>query len=273
MIKRHRIIRFMVSFILLLTSLTVFGVNQRVYDNAGLFTQSEIQELETRAAELGESLKLDLVIVTTTDTKGETSRQFADDFYDKNGFGYGQNADGALFLINMQDREVYISTTGIAIKYLTDQRIESILDRVFDYLPDGQYGKAAMAFLTQVENYVKTGIPSNQHTYDEETNRIVKEEMSLAQKLMYNLLIAIVVAAIIVVIMASLNKARNTTTKHTYLDSRSFNVFNRYDRHVNTTQTFVVIPKNPPSGGSSAGRSTIHTSSSGRSHGGGGRRF
>ena len=272
MIKRHRIILLLVAFIIL-ASMPVFGVTPKVYDNAGLFTAAELQEIETRAAELGETLKLDLVVVTITDTKGKTSRQFADDFYDEYGFGHGKDADGALFLINMEDREVYISTSGVAIKYLTDQRIESILDRVFDYLPDGQYGKAAMAFLTQVENYVKTGIPSNQHTYDEDTNRIVKEEMPLVQKLMYNLVIAIAVAGIVVAIMASMNRARNSTTKHTYLDSRSFNVFNRHDRHVNTTQTFVVIPKNPPSGGSSAGRSTIHKSSSGRSHGGGGRKF
>ncbi len=274
MINTFKRLSAVLVLLLLLSSIMVFGVDQKVYDEAMLFSESELQALESRASELGQELKLDLVIVTIEDNMGKTSRQFADDFYDENGFGYGSEADGVLFLINMADREVYISTSGKAIKYLTDARIEAILDRVYDYLPDGHYGDAAMAFLTQVENYVRTGIPSTQHTYDEDTGRIVKEETPLAQKLFYYFIIAIAAAGIVVGIMAAMNKGIKGTNKHTYLDTKSFNVFNRYDHHVNTQQTFVVIKKDPPSsGGSSIGRSTVHRSSSGRSHGGGGRKF
>lgn len=277
MIKKHRtILLFVVIFIFLSSSLAM-GKTPKVYDNAKLFTEVELQELEVMAVELSEKLSLDLVIVTITDNKGKTSRQFADDYYDENGFGYGNDADGALLLINMADREVYISTTGIAIKYLTDERIEKILDRIFDYIPNGNYGDAAKVFLTQVDSYVRIGIPSNQYTYDEDTNKIIKDEPTLAQQLMMYFLIASVIGGISVAVMVSLNKGRTSTNKHTYLDRKSFNLINSYDRHVNTQQTFVVIKKDPPSGGSSAGgstgRSTVHRSSSGRSHGGGGRKF
>ncbi len=274
MIKGYKKLSIFVCLLMLLSCIAVFGASPRVYDDAALFSEAELQSLEARATELSEGLQMDLVIVTITDNLGKTSRQFADDFYDENGFGYGSEADGVLLLINMEDREVYITTTGIAIKYLTDARIEAILDKVYEYLPDGHYGDAAMAFLTQVDNYVRTGIPSDQYTYDEDTNTIVEEETPLVQKLFYYFIIAIAAAGIVVGIMAALNKGRKGTTKHTYLDANSFNVFNRYDHHINTQQTFVIIKKDPPSsGGSGIGRSSVHRSSSGRSHGGGGRKF
>ncbi len=69
----------------------------------------------------------------------------------------------------MDNGEAYISTTGIAIRYLTDERIESILDLVFDNgLIDGDYYGAAVGFLKGTEDYLeKGGIPSNQYNEPE----------------------------------------------------------------------------------------------------------
>ena len=68
---------------------------------------------------------MDIVIVITDDVKGKSSMDFADDFYDDNGYGIGFDSSGLLFLVNMEDREVWISTAGTAIKVFTDARIRT----------------------------------------------------------------------------------------------------------------------------------------------------
>ena len=115
---------------------------------------------------------MDIVIVTTNDAAGKTSREYADDFFDYGGFGVGPDYDGILFLIDMDNREAYISTSGIAIRYLTDLRLDKILDRVFDEgLLDGDYYGAAMGFLKGTRTYLEAGIPSDQYN---EPEKVVK---------------------------------------------------------------------------------------------------
>ena len=72
----------------------------------------------------------------------------------------------------MDNREAYISTSGIAIRYLTDLRLDKILDRVFDEgLLDGDYYGAAMGFLKGTRTYLEAGIPSDQYN---EPEKVVK---------------------------------------------------------------------------------------------------
>lgn len=266
---------------------TLFGVNsyavdQKVYDEADLFAEIEEEALQLKASELSERLSLDTIILTIEDNKGKTSRDFADDYYDENGFGYGENYDGLILLINMTDREIYISTHGKAIQYFTDDRIDNILDKVYIYLSEGNYSDGADAFLDEVEYYVQKGIPSNQYSYDENTGissegntgSPTSQKDNLINRLLIYLLISLGIGGISVGIMALNNKGKTTTNQSTYLDSNSFKLIASQDRHVNTSVTFVHINTDSGSkGGRSAGRSTTHKSSSGRSHGGGGRKF
>ena len=54
--------------------------SSRVFDEAGLFTQQEKQSLEELTKQYIEKTSLDLVIVTTDDTQGKSTRAYADDF-------------------------------------------------------------------------------------------------------------------------------------------------------------------------------------------------
>ena len=54
--------------------------------------------------------EIDIIIVTTNDNKGKPSSQYAVDFYEDHGFGYEGTLDGVLYLLNMDEREVYIFT-------------------------------------------------------------------------------------------------------------------------------------------------------------------
>ena len=92
----------------------------RVFDEAGLFSAEEVQELETRIDEVRDSQDADLAVLTVEDAQGESAESYADDFYDSHGLGVGDDASGILLSIDMDNREIYVSTTGYAMKVLTD---------------------------------------------------------------------------------------------------------------------------------------------------------
>lgn len=54
----------------------------------------------------------------------------ADDFYDYNGYGYGEEGDGIIFLISMEERKWQISTCGFGITAFTDAGQEYMADPV-----------------------------------------------------------------------------------------------------------------------------------------------
>ena len=88
----------------------------RVFDEAGLFSAEEVQELETRIDEVRDSQDADLAVLTVEDAQGESAESYADDFYDSHGLGVGDDASGILLSIDMDNREIYVSTTGYAMK-------------------------------------------------------------------------------------------------------------------------------------------------------------
>ena len=259
----------------------------RVFDQAGLFSETEIIQLEEKIAQCRKSTKMDVVIVSAY-ADGERS---AEDYYDYGGFGVGKKASGVLLLYYMDGPgqpggECYISTAGTMINMLTDERIESILDDVYGDLGNRDFAGATEHFLEDVKAYVKEGVESGQYTYDRDTGEIVRYHSIR----LYEVAIAMVIAGILAGSVCLDIKKRYAMKQSSREVSNSLQAYRADcafhfsvagDKMVNKYVRSVPIPRNTSSGSggrghsgsSSAGRSTIHTSSSGSSHGGGGRRF
>ena len=126
----------------------------KVYDYAELLTEDQEKQLALKAKDILARHNIDIAIVTVNTTNGLSSMEYADDFYDYNPFGYGKDASGLLMLINMEERDVRISTTGNAITIFTDRNISSLLDVVYTGLSQGDYYKAGIAFLSESERYI-----------------------------------------------------------------------------------------------------------------------
>ena len=263
----------------------------RVFDQAGLFSETEIIQLEEKIAQCRKSTKMDVVIVSAYADEERSAEEYADDYYDYGGFGVGKKASGVLLLYYMDGPgqpggECYISTTGTMINMLTDERIESILDDVYGDLGNRDFAGATEHFLEDVKAYVKEGVESGQYTYDRDTGEIVRYHSIR----LYEVAIAMVIAGIsagsvcldIKKRYAMKQSSREVSNSlQAYRADCAFHFSVAGDKMVNKYVRSVPIPRNTSSGSggrghsgsSSAGRSTIHTSSSGRSHGGGGRRF
>ncbi|WP_050699301.1 TPM domain-containing protein [Anaeromassilibacillus senegalensis] len=165
------VLAFFLFFTVFCGGLTAFAEEKRVYDQAKLFSTDSAMRLDARASTLTDKLEVDFIIVTTDDARGKTPQAYADDFYDDNGFGVGGDKSGVLFLIDMDNREVYISTSGKAIAYLTDTVIDGLLDDSIGYLKQQDYSGAASHFLDRMEKLfpgddVPAGIET-EHIFDQ----------------------------------------------------------------------------------------------------------
>ena len=78
------------------------GEYERLTDSAGLLSEGEAQNILTKLDEVSERQKFDIVILTVDSLEGATATEYADDFFDYYGYGYGEEKDGILFLISME---------------------------------------------------------------------------------------------------------------------------------------------------------------------------
>lgn len=238
----------------------------RVVDMAELMDDTEKSSLLSKLDEISERQQLDVVVVTVNTLDGKTPAAYADDFYDYNGYGFGQNKDGVLLLVSMEDRDWYISTTGYGITAFTDKGIEYISDEFKPYLSDGDYYEAFVEYAKQCDKFItqaKTGEP-----YD--VGNMPKEPFPVGAAIFTGLAIGLIVAFIATSVMkGKLKTVRMQPSASDYVKNGSMKLTNRQDvflySHVNKTRR--------ESSSHSGGGSSTHISSSGSSHGGGGGKF
>lgn len=225
---------------------------EKVYDFADLFTDEEEQQLYTKITNYINEYNLDLAVVTI-DENNKTPREYADDFYDYNDF---DQQGGILFLIDMYNRKIYMSTTGEAIKMYNDYRINTALDEVYTYMSDEEYYEGTSSYIDKISDYAKKGVPTSNN-----------EEKSLTSSIFMSLLIGLIGTAIIMAILIFKNRmVKKATTAREYLNKNSIKIQNMGEILISSNTTKHEIDH------SSSGSST-HTGSSGSSHGGGGHSF
>lgn len=251
----------------------------RVFDYAGLFSREEAAELEEKAAELRENIKAEFIVLTVDNAGGETAREVADEFYFSHGFEQSFEEDGALVLIDMDNREIYLGTYGIMIRVITDQRLQRILDAAYPYAAEGDYAASVTAMLNGCDEYVRQGIVAGQYNYDEETGRIEVYRTIRWYEALAALAVSAVIAGSVCLGVCKSYKMKGNAEKENrlaYQQNSNFHLQPLSDHLLNTTVHHTVIQRQNTggrsSGGSSARRSTTH-SHSGHRAGGGGRKF
>lgn len=239
-----------------------------VEDNSGLLTPEERTALEQKASELSRTYQMDVVIITIDAPDDATIEVLADDLYDNRGYGYGSDHSGLLFLLDMNHREWYISTSGKAITAFSDYGLDRLGELVVPYLSSGDYYTAFNTYLDALPSYFdayEAGQPIDVY--------YVEESEPLVILFLGALLVGAVAAGITVLIMrSSMNTKRRQHSAQSYLKPGSYNLHTHRDLFL-YSRTTKVRRQESSSSGSSRGGSSVHRSSSGRSHGGRGGKF
>ncbi len=243
-----------------------------VFDDASLLTEAEIVTLSDEISTLETKTGWDIFVVSTADAEGKSTIAYADDFFDMR---TEENASGVVLIIDMDNREVYISTGGAAIRYLTDSRLDAILDDCYDEVLEEDYFGCFETMLYDVEYYYDKGIQEGQYNYDVETGEVSRYHGLSLMEVATALIAAIVAGAAFFVITVGKYRLKFNTDKYDFHKYGRVHITNSQDQLVNVTHSQHRIQSSSGGGGShgSSGRSSTHRSSSGRSHGGRGRSF
>ena len=248
----------------------------RLVDQADLLRPEAEAALQEKLDRISEQMQFDVVIVTCEHIGSRTPMEFADDYFDYNGFGYGENYDGVALLISMAERDWWISTCGYGQTALSDDYFMNFIDPSdFTYhLKNGRYDKSFNFFADTVEKFVteaKTNKPYSEH-------HRFHMWSSMRTGLIWSAVVGLLIAAVV-----TRSKYNNYTgAVHTRGEANEYMVGGVHltaqdDRflhsHVYREKRVKQETSSSSSGGSSHHSSGSHTSSSGRSHGGGGGKF
>lgn len=280
---KHRVLSAFLALLLIFSlSISVFATEQElppVVDNANLLTSEEITELTEKIQAMRSQLELEIVIVTVYGTGGKNVQEYADDFYDSFGYGYGDDNSGILLLLDMTAREWYMSTCGEAIYIFTDYGLEQLGNEILPWLSSGDYSTAFETWVDSLPYYVdsfRSGAPVDGYAPPDEYESHYGEEvvhyndLSLGNALTISLIVGLVAAIITIFVMrAGMNTARLQSGAVDYLKSGSFRLRQHSDMFLYSRVSRTAKPKNTSSGGGSS----VHRSSGGVSHGGRGGRF
>lgn len=235
----------------------------RLLDDAGLLTDAEAAELLNQLDEVSERQNFDVVIITVDSLGDETAQQFADEVYEACGYGYGEDHDGILLLISMEDRDWAISTTGYGITAFTRSGQEYLVDQFKPDLSDGNYLKAFQIFAEKSDDFLTQA--ANGEPYG-------KGNMPYIPLSWLHIVIAagigLLIGGITVGVMAGgMKSVRRQAAAKDYLREGSLNVTDSRDVFLYRTLDRRERPKEDDD------HSDVHTSSSGTDHGGSSGKF
>ena len=251
---------------LFLLSLAIFFISSplfaksRVVDSAGLLSAAEAASLQDLADTISVTYNFDLVIVTENDIDNAQPRDYADDFFDYNGYGLGQDRDGCLFLLVMGTRDYWFSTSGRGIEIFNDAAAGKVEKDALNFLWNNDFYGAFTTFLTNWEEFLILDAEGSHYNFFREYNLII---VAIAW------LVSLGIGFLVVGIWKkSMNTAIPQTQAEAYVIPGSLSFAVQQDQFLYSS-----ISKTPRASDSGPSGRGIHTGSSGMSHGGRGGRF
>lgn len=253
----------------------------KVYDFANVLTDVEISLLKEKSLNYLSKTGMEMIFVLIDETYTDSQIQnFADDFYDYNDFGLDNSSySGILVVRNVNDynRYYYMTTSGEAQMYYDSNRIDNILDDMWDNMHNDNYYDGFIDFYNSSLDYYNDGILSKYEgchvdykgdLYDKNNKAVSWDKGIYRAPYMLAIILSTIVGLIVVKILKSKNKmVKKAISARDYLNNKVD--FNKKEDNFISTHTSSYTISSSSGGGS--GSSGSHHSSSGFSHGGGGR--
>jgi len=256
----------------------------RLVDEADVLTDREEEKILADLDRISEKRECDVVIAIVYLTDDIDIVDYADDFYDYNGYGTGSGDAGILLTIDMEYHEWAISTYGFGIRAFNDAAQEHIMDKVLPYLEDGDFAEAFEQFAKLCDNILKdarngkfygvsanNGKPISSFLTKKYTDKEIDDAFIT---LFFSSVIGLIVTAIRLSSMKNkLKTVHEATEAKNYTIGRRMNLTEHNEIFLYSQVSRRIIPTPSPSSyrydnDNGSYRSSTHISSSGRSHGG-----
>ena len=190
-------------FILLFLSVSLYSIPSLVHDDCGLLSNTELSNLQTRAAQISENYNCGvyIVVVKNMDDFVYDYEIYSDAFgieafgqyYFFNELkGVGSSGDGILLIMSMKERDYDIMAHGDFCNYaFTDYGKSKLADSFLDYFAEGEWYRGFNAYLNKVDRFLQAaaqGTPVDKGTRIKEHNL----PLSIAAGLIFGFIVALI---------------------------------------------------------------------------------
>lgn len=222
-------------------------------DSAEVLTTDELESLKSKLAQISDENNIDVGVVTIDYLGGKSAQEFANDLFEQNKFGKGENRDGILLLVATEDREWAMSTHGSAKEAFNEEGLDFISGEFLQYLAEDDYYSAFENFANNARElgamYV-LGDPYGEEEYVDDENypvdeNIVEEEKGINNEVWIPLSIVMGCAISLVIMMmykSQLKSVKSESRADDYL--MDMKLVKSQDIFLYRTVTRTMRPKN-----------------------------
>lgn len=152
-----RIVILITAVFCLLSALPVYAEFERppITDSVGYLTEEQNKELSARLDKIREQYNFDIVFVSEDRLSAYDAQASADDIYDYNGYGYGENYDGILFYIADSEREYHFSVCGSGEAIFNENGLAYLEKKIVPYLKKDNYYAAVKSYADHTEELLE----------------------------------------------------------------------------------------------------------------------
>lgn len=248
------------------------GDMEYAVDSAKVLTTEELESLKSKLAQISDENNIDVGVVTVDYLDGKSAQEFANDLFEQNKFGKGENRDGILLLVATKDREWAMSTHGSAKEAFNEEGLDYLSGEFLPYLSDDDFYSAFENFADNAQElgtmYV-AGDPYGEGEYVDDENypvdeNIVEEEKGINNEVWIPLSIVMGCAISLIIMMmykSQLKSVKSESKADDYL--MDMKLVKSQDIFLYRTVTRTMRPKNTDTGGSSSGGGSSYGGSSG----------
>ena len=229
------------------------GDMEYAVDSAEVLTTDELETLKSKLAQISDENNIDVGVVTVDYLDGKSAQEFANDLFEQNKFGKGENRDGILLLVATEDREWAMSTHGSAKEAFNEEGLDFLSGEFLQYLAEDDYYSAFENFANNARElgamYV-LGDPYGEEEYIDDENypvdeNIVEEEKGINNEVWIPLSIVMGCAISLVIMMmykSQLKSVKSESRADDYL--MDMKLVKSQDIFLYRTVTRTMRPKN-----------------------------
>lgn len=224
--------------------------NVKLYDNAGLLTSKEADDITAQLNKVSQKYDCDIMIITIEGLDGYGDR----DSYIRD-FASQHNVldDYVILLVDMDsfNRGLTISTNGLCRKKMNGTLCERTYKSIKSNMSNKKYHDAFSSFLSKTDRYLS------------KFSRVYA--VFTPSELLITSVVSLLIGFIAVFAMMQNVGGRDTTNGSTYLNPLNSRVLVRRDQYIRTSITKVPKPKDNGNhnGGSGGGGGSNHASGGG----------
>lgn len=221
------------------------GYQVIVEDDAGLLSE---EDKSTLALEMQEITAYGNAAFKSISYNAYSASYFAGNYYHE----IFHQESGTLFLIDMDNREIYIFSDGAVYRTITTAYANTITDNVYRYASNGDYYSCAS------------------HAFQQINSLLAGRKIAQPMKYISNALLALILAALFNYFLVRILSGTSKPGTNEVLNSISTDFAFVHPRLTRTRQTKVYSPPSSSGGGGGGHSGGGHSGGGGHSSGGGG---